>query len=174
MSFSENKFLTEEELKKQMDLLNQHQGERDSILLRLILFTGARTAEVIKVRKKDLAGGAVFITAVKKSNNRNVPVPAKFFRELQDYAKDLNDDDLLFPFQTRHVRRIWDQWRVVKKGAHCLRHTFGVRLYDNRKDIHATKTALGHRNIQNTMVYLDFVEGQEKLKNSIKGMWKCA
>lgn len=169
---TENKFLTDQELDQLLATCEKHQG-RDSIILRFTLFTGARGCEVRKVRKLDLAKCAVAIHGAKGSNNRVVPLPAKFFKELSDYARDMGDDDLLFPVAERTLRWIWEQYRPNrKKGIHCLRHSFGVRLYLNCEDIHAVKTALGHKNIQNTMVYLDFIEGQRKLKRATNGMWK--
>lgn len=166
------KFLTDKEVESQLKILNKHKGERDSIMIRLALYTGARGIEVVNVAEFDLREGGVFIRGAKGSNNRLVPVPADFFRELIELASDLETGELLFPISTRQFRRIWDFWRVNPfKGAHCLRHTLGVRHYTNCTDIHATKTLLGHKNINNTMKYLDFVEGQRKLKTTMKGLF---
>lgn len=166
------KFLTDKEVEAQLDLLNAHRGERDSIMIRVALYTGGRGCEVLAVTKADLREGAVFLYGAKGSNDRLVPVPMDFFRELLELATHLQAEDRLFPISTRHFRRIWDTWRVAPdKGAHCLRHTLGVRHYANCTDIHATKTVLGHKNIANTMKYLDFVEGQRKLRSTMKGVF---
>lgn len=168
------KFLTDKELESQLDLLNANRGNRDSILIRLALYTGARGVEILRITPADLREGSVFITAAKGSNNRLLPLPSDFFRELVVYvdSQGIESDKPIFPISTRHFRRIWDYWRVSPdKGAHCLRHTIGVRHYTNSTDIHATKTLMGHKNIQNTMRYLDYVEGQRKLKATMKGLF---
>jgi len=146
-ALDQNKFLTDQELDSLLNLCNRHSGQRDSIIIRFTLFTGARGCEALAVRKRDLAG----------------------------YARGMADDDRLFPIAVRTFRHIWNLYRPNhKKGAHCLRHTYGVRLYQNCENVFTVKSALGHVNIQNTMVYLDFVESQRKLKQAAKGMWKKA
>lgn len=164
------KCLNDNQLNEQLAIFSLH-VTTETLMLKLLLFTGAREAEAIKLRKKDLHSCAVFIRAVKGSHDRLVPVQKEFYNELISFSQSMADDDVLFPVTTRTVRNWWDKYKVCDLGAHCLRHTFGVRFYANTRDIHATKTALGHKNIQNTMVYLDFVEGISKLKKGIKGMW---
>ena len=134
-ALDQNKFLTDKELNSLLTLCNQHNGQRDSIIIRFTLFTGARGCEALAVRKRDLAGGAVTIQGAKGSNDRVVPLPTDFFQEVTDYARGMADDDRLFPIAVRTFRHIWNLYRPNhKKGAHCLRHTYGVRLYNNCRD----------------------------------------
>lgn len=168
---TKDKFLTDKELEQLNKTLQRFKNDPHSLLIRLVLFTGARSAEALQITAGDLEDGAVFIRGAKGSNDREAHVPAAFFEELTQFAKGLARDQRLFPISERHFRRIWDQWRPVAKGGHCLRHTFGVRLYKDTRDINAVKHALGHKNIKNTMVYLDFVESNEKLKSAAESMW---
>lgn len=171
---TENKFLTDEELEQLLDLCGRYRGERNSILIRFILFTGARGCEVLAVTKADLGQDCVSIQGAKKSNNRVAPLPADFLNELKTYAGSMTnqDQDRLFPVAIRTLRHIWYQFRPNRnKGVHALRHTFGVRLYNNCKDIHVVKNALGHKSLTNTQIYLDFVEGQKAMKIASRGMW---
>lgn len=173
-TLTDSKFLTDDELAHLLALCNRHQGERDSILIRLCLFSGARGAEVIQVRKRDIGKGCVTVTGAKGSNNRTVPLPPAFFVELEAYSASLKPDDRLFPIAARTWRHIFGQWRPnPKKGGHALRHTFGVRLYSQSRDIHLLKTALGHVSIRNSEIYLSFVEGREKLAKATAGMWEA-
>lgn len=172
-AMNENKFLVDDELKALLTLLERHKGTRDSILLRLLLFTGARGIEIRRVRKCDIGKKAVSIQGAKGSNDRVIELTPAFHKELQVYVADMAAEDLIFPVAERTLRHIWHQYRPnPKKGVHALRHTFGVRLCDNSGgNVHAVKSALGHRNIQNTMIYLDYVQGQKQLKKAMKGMW---
>jgi len=172
-AMTEGKFLTDDELNSFLTLCGKHKGTRDSIVLRFLLFTGARGIEARRVRKSDLGKRAVAIQGAKGSNDRVIALAPAFFKELQEYVTNMGDDDLIFPVAERTLRHIWHQFRPTpKKGVHALRHTFGVRLCDNSGgNVHAVKSALGHRNIQNTMIYLDYVQGQKQLRQAMKGMW---
>lgn len=168
------KFLNDLELEELFIKLKEERGQRNALLIRLVLETGARSVEALQVTKADIKdGGGVHLHGAKGSNDRTVPISAELFRDLQQYAAQMNDCDKLFPITTRRFRQIWARYRINPNlGLHALRHTYGVRLYNSGNDIHAVKTALGHKNISNTMVYLDFVEGVKKLRKSTKGMWK--
>lgn len=170
---TEKKFLGDDELKSLLKLLDRHKGQRDSIMIRLALFSAARSIELLKIRKCDLGKNSVTIAfPAKGSNPGTLPLPAAFFKELSEYVKEMKDEDVIFPISTRQFRRIWDQYRPARKpGGHSLRHTLGVKLYNNNKNIHAVQTFLRQKNIQNTMIYLDFVEGVSTLREGTKGMW---
>lgn len=169
------KFLSDHELEKLLKLCNKHKKDRNSILLRFILFTGCRSIEALNVIKSDVENGSVTIKGVKNSNNRTVPLPPDFYKELSKYTKDLDTDQRLFPIGTRYLRYIWDQYRPNrKKGLHSLRHTFGIKFYEHCLDLHALKTALGHKAWQSTHIYLDYVESQKILREKMKGMWNGA
>lgn len=170
---TENKFLTDVELKHLLELCEKHKDTRDSILLRFLLFTGARGVETRRVRKCDIGKKAVAIQGAKGSNDRVIALTPSFYKELQTYVANMDDNDFIFPVAERTLRHIWHQFRLnPKKGVHALRHTFGVRLCDNSGgNVHAVKSALGHRNIQNTMIYLDYVQGQKQLRKAMQGMW---
>ncbi len=171
-ALTENKFLSDQELEQLLITCDKF-GGRDSIIIRFTLFTGARGCEVRKVRKQDLGKGTATIYGAKGSNNRMLPLPVKFFKELTEYCKNMNPDDFIFPVAERTLRHIWAQYRPnPKKGIHCLRHSFGIRMYNNCEDIHAVKTALGHVSIQNSIIYVDFIESQRKLKRIMNGMWR--
>lgn len=174
MTLTRKKFLTDDELESTMVLLHRHRGERDSILIRLSLFSGGRSCEVLAVKPEDLDANTVTLYGAKGSNDRTVPLPPDFFAELQAFvlAQGVRAGDRIFPFSTRHFRRIWDAWRPARKPKlHGLRHTGGVRLYKKSRNIHLVKTFLGQVNIKNTMIYLDFVEGTEELRAESEGMW---
>jgi integrase len=166
------KFLNDAEVTSLLNSLNKHKGERDSIMIRLTLFTGARSIETLRITKKDLKDGGVYIHAAKGSNDRVVPLPADFFKEVQDYAASKEDNDLLFPITTRRFRQIWDLYTPNSNlGLHSLRHTMGVRCYSKSLDIHATKTILGHVSMSSTYVYLSYVESQKTLQKTVKGLF---
>jgi integrase len=175
-NLTEKKFLTDDERKSLMELLNRHKGERDSIMIRLALLTGARGAsEILPIKPKDFGNNSVTIKASKNSQDRTIPLDVAFFREIKTYITQqrIGMEDKVFPISDRQWRRIWDYWRPnPTKSSHCLRHTAGTLLYINCKDLMTVKAFLGHKQINNTMIYLQYVEGSRSLRNKMKGMWK--
>lgn len=179
MGLTDGKFLNDDELNSLNPLLEQCKTNpktkteyRDSLLLRLTLRTSGRSCEILKLRPKDLGKDTVTLWGAKGSNSRTLPLPIDLIRELKEYCKDLLPEERIFPISTRHFRRIWDQYRPnAAKGAHSLRHTGALKLFTNCRDLKAVQYMLGQKEIKNTMVYLDFVEGAQKLRSQMKGMW---
>lgn len=176
---TEAKFLNDEELKTLFCLLERSKVNpktkteyRDSLLLRLALRLSGRSCEILRLRPMDLGKDTVTLWGAKGSNSRTLPLPIDLIRELKEYCKDLNPEARIFPISTRHFRRIWDHYRPnTSKGAHSMRHTGALKLYSNCRDLKAVQYMLGQKEIKNTMVYLDFVEGAQKLRSQMKGMW---
>jgi len=173
MKLTQTKFLTDDELDQLRKNLAMTRNQFHVLLVEFALFTGARSAEIVEVRTSDLNNnGTVTIKGKKGSNDKTVPLPPAFFQRLKKYVSTIKNGGNIFPVSTRMFRKIWANVTPNKdKSLHSLRHTMGVKLYNNCEDIHAVKTMLGHKNISSSMVYLDFIEGNRKLKNSIKNMW---
>lgn len=173
MQLSQKKFLTDDEITQLLKNLKTVKNQLHVMAVKFALYTGARSAEVLEVTTSDLhANGSVYIIGKKNSNDKTVPLPRPFFERLRKYAKTLPAGSKLFPIKTRMFRHIWALVTPNKeKSLHCLRHTMGVKLYNNCEDVHAVKTVMGHKAISSSMRYLEFVESNKKLKSSIKGMW---
>jgi integrase len=176
---TENKFLTDNETAHLLALLKRHKSERDSIMLRISLYTGARGCELLALTVKDFSSnGKVHITGAKGSNSRDVDLNFEdylFSKEVAKYieSEGLKGEDRLFPISTRRLRYIWDFWRSnPNKGIHSIRHTTGLLLYLNSGDINKVKSLLGHRQINNSQIYAEFTHGPRTLKKAMKGMFK--
>lgn len=166
------KHLNDAELSSLLSKLTDN--SRDSLLIKLVIYTGARSVEALRVTPEDVRDGCVYIKGAKGSANRLVPLPIDYYQTLVAYIRDgeMLQNDRVFPITTRRFRAIWSKYTPNEtKGLHSLRHTMGIRHYTKCTDIHATKTLLGHKNIQNTMVYLEYVEGEKKLRETMKGLF---
>ncbi len=169
-AINKNKYLLDPEF-EHLDLLLKRylfKDKRNCLLLYVAMNTGARAAEILSLRKEDLNvyEQTVFITGVKGSNDREIPLAPWLFEALEDYSKEV-PGDLLFDIGYHRLRQVWGHYRPVKKKFHCLRHTFAIRLYKKVKDIRLLQLALGHRNIANTMIYADFVYSQNEMRKLI-------
>lgn len=157
-----DKFLTPEELehlkKFASDLKN-----RDHVLIQLAIATGARASELLAIRSKDLVEGksAVYIYGLKGSRDRQLPIPKSLFHAL----KRLGDVPFAITYSRWH--QIWENYAPNKKKFHSLRHTFAINLYKAKRDLILVQMALGHKDILNTMVYLEYVYSQEELEKKL-------
>lgn len=150
-----SKFLDDAEVQ---ELLASLPKGRDGLLIELALRCGARASELLAISKGDLDSRhrTVFVKGLKRSNDRYVTLPRDFFDRLQRYA-DKQTGPLIFDISYKRYFQIWEHYRPAKKKIHALRHTFAVNLYKACRDLHIVKQCLGHKSLNNTMIYLDFV-----------------
>ena len=163
------KFLSETEiqaLKSRIDALRKTH-ERDTLLIDLALSTGARESELLNITKDSLIPQerAVLIHGLKGSNNREIPLREALFLRLLNFAKE--KEGLIFPITARRVRQIWRSLSPVNKKFHALRHTFAIELYKRHRDLRLVQVALGHRNINNTMVYAQYIYQRDEMRRLI-------
>ena len=170
-ALNKNKYLLDPEFNHLEMTLQRYKLKepRNCLAIQVALKTGARAQEVLNLRKSDLNpyDQSVFITGLKGSSDREIPVEESLFEDLELYARSKNLDDPLFDMTYHRLRQIWCEYRPVQKKFHCLRHTFAIRLYKKTRDIRLLQVALGHRNIANTMIYADYVYSQTELRRLI-------
>lgn len=128
------------------------------------LYTGARALELRLIKKSDLnhQTRGVLVRGVKKSNNREVPIPDWLFNHLVRL-----EGPVLFDVGRTRLKEIWWQYRPVKKGFHSLRHTFAIRQLRKHGRIDVIKKMLGHVSLTNTMVYIDYAYTQNDLRKFV-------
>jgi integrase/recombinase XerD len=166
-------YFTQSEL---TELASNLKKDRDSLLIKTALVTGARQGELILLHKRhlNLTNGTIYITANKGSNDREIRVSKDLIALLQQLPTDQ-----LFPICESRVRYIWDALRPKTitradnsrpKKFHALRHTFGVELYRATKDIMLVKKAMGHKALTSTLVYVECVNYADQMDVSYKAL----
>lgn len=145
---------------------NMDKDHRNVVLILLALNTGGRASEILNLTKSDISpeSRSVFIRGLKNSRDRELPLPEWLFLHLGFLTESLKPQDKIFPIALRTLQGIWHQYRPARKGFKSLRHTFAIRLYQRTKDIRLTQMALGHRSINNTMVYCDYLYSVQELQ----------
>ncbi|MFN3454045.1 MAG: tyrosine-type recombinase/integrase [Pseudobdellovibrio sp.] len=156
----------------ELNLLKQClKNDRNSLLIKLALVTGARESELIKLSKDSLnpTNNTIYIEATKGSNDREIAISHELMVDLMNLPTHM-----LFDINTSRIRQIWYKLRPlsIKKRFHCFRHTFGVELYKINKDIMFVKDAMGHKSINNTMAYVRCVDFETKMSDSHKHLAK--
>jgi integrase/recombinase XerC len=158
----------EEELRRVLKMFEDREP-RDTALIELALSTGARASEILSIKATDLESEhqTVFIKGIKGSNDREIPVKSKLFSRLKSISENTTNEGLLFNISYPRLVQIWLSYRPCNKKFHSLRHTFALNLYKKTKDIRLVQVALGHRSIQNTMIYADYVYTTNELRKLI-------
>lgn len=179
------KYLSDSEQTALIQTLSKN-ATRDALMIEIALITGIRRQELVNLTKTSLNDDkrSIHIIGVKGSRDREIPVPDSTYRRIKQYinqsansnpAHNLSDravecKNQLFPISIRRLTQIWDNYRPnPNKGFHSLRHTFAINLYKKTKDLKIVQTALGHVNIQNTMVYADYVYSTDELRKALVG-----
>lgn len=130
---------------------------RNSVMFLTAIHSGARATELLNLGWRDIntETGEVFLATLKGGRPRAVVLP-KFVRLALERLRMINPDR---PFDLSYNRlgELWREYRPrSNKPFHSLRHTFAMHALRRTGNIHFVQRSLGHKNIQNTMVYLDY------------------
>jgi len=168
-----DKFLDEDEFDALEKEVRSEPISRNKILIQLALETGARASELLNIKKKDLVvrkgKGSVKVHGLKGSSDREIPLTPKLFKALKELP-----GESMFDISYHRLHQIWEDFAPRKAGGkkvktfHCLRHTCAVKLYRETKDVKLVQTILGHRDLRNTMIYVDFVYSQDELRKKLR------
>lgn len=154
-------------------------SNRNYMLFILGISTGYRAGDLIKLKVRDikesLDTGYFTIMEGKKLNSKNireknrkprkVVIVKNLRNKLEEYIRDSNDFDYMFPsrkggyIQVKRVSQILkeagDYFNIEKISAHSMRKTYAYRIYEkNEHDLLAIKEMLGHSSTEETKAYL--------------------
>lgn len=156
-----------ERLRKAARRMGRH-GHRDETLILMMFRHGLRVGEVIALRwdQVDLKQGLLHVNRLKNGLSSMHPIRGIELRALRKLKRKYTDVPYLFiterraPLTDRTVRHIVS--RAGKFGGfefpihpHMLRHSTGFYLVNKGHDTRAIQTYLGHKNIQNTVIYTE-------------------
>lgn len=150
-----------------LDEANTETELRDRMLILLMLRAGLRVGSAVAVHVEDLNldEGELRLRQAKNSRLDSVVLGDSLVEELRSYVCRLGrDSGPLFlgghgrPITTRQVSRRFTQWlrrADIERhlGPHCLRHSFGMAVYQRSRDILMVQRALCHSNISSSAVY---------------------
>ncbi|MDV2503196.1 MAG: tyrosine-type recombinase/integrase [bacterium] len=181
----ESGFLTPEEIAAILRVSDRRsiQGKRDYALLKTMLGSGLRSAELCALdvgHVENYRSQPVLVVNGKGGKVRRVPLHPEALEAIRAYwrAEGRNGDDPHEPiFQTlgkhgphkvrrltyKAIRCLIDRTRkaaLIKRHTtpHTLRHTFAVSLLDEGVDLRTVQDLMGHSNITTTQAYLHTTE----------------
>jgi len=142
-------------------------NKRMSAFLQLLKETGVRCGEACQLLWTDIdqVNGSIRVTPEKGSNARNLKISNKLNSMLNELPKpstkvfDATPDAMRksFQLQRRHIAAKLKNPRLLQISFHTLRHWKATMEYHKTKDILHVMQILGHRSIQNTLVYTQLV-----------------
>ena len=143
-------------------------NKRMATYLQLLKETGVRCGEACQLQWIDLdsVGGSIIVTPEKGSNSRKLKISAKLVAMLNELPRtskrvfDSNTDALRksFTLQRRHIAHKLQNPRLLQITFHTFRHWKATMEYHKTRDILHVMQLLGHRSIQNTLVYTRLID----------------
>jgi len=152
--------------------LNRH-GHRDSLMILLAYRHGLRASELVRLHWEqiDFKGARIHVRRVKNSDDSTHPLTGKELRALRQEQRDNPNSAYVFvsergtPFNPISFSQIVEKAGIkagleIKCHAHMLRHACGYKLANDGQDTRSIQSYLGHRNIQNTTIYMQLASNR--------------
>ncbi len=169
---------------EKINMIIANSGKTLATKLTLSKETGLRPVEVhdLKVRDIDLEQLIVYPATAKHGAPRALKISSKLASLIQAHIirHNLKLNDTIFKGTSEHYGSEYIQVRnrTAQKlndptlktiRLYDLRHYFATMLYHKTKDILLVKQKLGHRRIENTLIYIDL----EAILSKRSDEWTC-
>jgi integrase len=182
-----DRFLTDEELYRLLDALDNCRSKVVADIIRLLLLTGARRSEVSGLRweELDLERGFWTLPAERNKTKKEKIIPlSEESLELLKSREGCNPE-FVFPNPEtgkpiQFFHRTWDRIRkaagIPDVKIHTLRHSVASWLINSGRSLYEVKELLGHADISTTQRYAHLT--QDTLKDATEivghrvGEWK--
>jgi len=161
---------------EELDSLIAAGQPKTATLLQLLKETAARIGEIAKLKWQhvDTTRQTVNITGIKGSKSRILPLSPKLCAMLNSHLK-INEN--VFQTDKLGLRKTLEKLRattakklnnprLLQIHFHTFRHWKATMEYHRTKDIIHVKTMLGHRSIENTMIYINLEQALFLTTNS--------
>ncbi len=145
---------------------------RDSLLLRLLFYSGVRVTEAVNLRWQDIrandASGGQIAVFGKGGKNRTVGIKGELYADFMAYRRAVGGKlmDRVFTSQKAESLSRFQVDRIIKKAAkksgvrwdasaHKFRHAFATEGLKNNASLRLIQRDLGHASLETTQIYLD-------------------
>lgn len=165
-------YLSVKERKKLFKIIKT-KNEKLFLMFRLMYLYGLRASELTNLKNSDINYDACKIHIERLKNG--IPNDYQLFRAERDLllkykgtTEYIFTNDNFGKLSYSYIYKKYRQFAVEcslpkeKQHPHCLRHTIAVDLLDSGVDIIDIKDWLGHKKIENTMVYLRITSKRRK------------
>lgn len=160
-------------LEKEIDALIAGCSKKVATTLQLLKETGMRIGEAWRLRWIDIdeRRSTIRCEAEKHGNPRMFKISSKLLSMLKILPRksqhifnrtSLSANRTNFIRQRKQLARKLQNPRLLQITFHTLRHWKATMEYHRTKDILHVMQMLGHRNIQNTLIYTQLIEFEEQ------------
>jgi site-specific recombinase XerD len=162
-------------------------GNRDKAMFRVMYLKALRASEVGMLRMEDYheREGRLFVRRLKNSRAGEFRLHRQEGQFLRAWVRERgHGPGAIFrsrnhrPISRRQLDRLVKHYGALagipreKCHAHALKHSRGTHLLSEERDITVVQDQLGHRNIQNTMIYAEVQNAaREELFEKHKDRW---
>jgi len=159
-------------LESDIDLVISFTKTRNRVAFRLVKECGLRPIEVTNLTLKqiDLNSGRLYPETAKGGEARVLKLKSETLALLKQLisTKNFSLKEKIFPC-SKTLQKNWNKLRnkvaerlgkpeLKQIRLYDLRHFYGTMLYQKTKDIVHVQRKMGHRNIKNTLIYIDLVD----------------
>jgi integrase len=163
------RFLTQEEIRRLLDQLPDHQRP----LIQLALLTGLRRGNLLNLKweQVNIDLGILIIPAQEAKGGRDLKLPLapEAVELLKSIPRHPSSNYVFCKGDGKPYKDIYSGFRLALKRAgieectiHTLRHTVGSHLVMNGVDLATVKELLGHRDIQTTLRYAHLAQDHKR------------
>jgi len=137
------------------DLLDRIDNIYERLLIGIMIKTGVRVSEVIKIKYEDIIkkNNCYWLRVEGKGRKiRFIPIKEKLLKKIEEYIDFYDAEERLFEIGVRQVNRIIKKWDD-KLTPHDLRRTFITNLIKNGASINVVQELAGHDSMATTQKY---------------------
>lgn len=177
------KYFTQGELKKFFRVIEKDKSYaywlRDSCLFQIGYLCALRVSEIGNLKKEHFneQTGELFCPRLKNSASNTIRLDEKRSRLLKRYVNQYKIQEgqaFLFvskkgkPISARRIQQLMLHYALAAKipldkaHPHALKHSIAVHLAESGADVKEVQFYLGHKNVQNTMIYFQFTTRQQE------------
>lgn len=172
-------YLTREQITKVLRRAYR-ESPRDHAMFLLAYTHGLRESEIAALTLDSIINGVLSVHRVKGSlattqalhanTNPLFDEPSVLERWMRELPREGNIFGRLFPITTRQMRRLAKTYMVAAGASeedahfHQLKHACGSQLYRNGMPLAELQRFLGHKDIKNTMVYVNMSDAEASAK----------
>ena len=161
---------------EEVTILVSDAGKKYSLILSIFRDTGMRPIEVERAKLKwfDLNRDSVNVETAKYGAARTLKLKPQTVAMLKEYLgkHDFGLNDRVFP-KTRTMRTAFQRIRrrtaeklqrpeLMRVSMYSFRHYFATMLYQKTKDILLVKRLLGHKRLENTLIYTHLIDFRDE------------
>lgn len=161
---------------EQVNRIIAHAGRKYALVFSILRNTGLRPIELhrLTLRNIDLEKGIIYPETAKGGNLRALKLKPSTLAMLKEYVVKSNSglNETMFPstdvvshvfmrIRNRLAKRLHEPG-LKKFRLYDLRHYFATMLYHKTKDILYVKEQLGHRRLENTLVYTHLISFKDE------------